>query len=144
MARLLFCAARFRAPVYRHRMTNVRLLLSALLVLAAAAVACNSAPPSAPSAPTAITSDADARSGDARTASVEISGTVGRLSGTCPDLRFVVGRVVVQTNRATVFSGATCSAVVTGAGVVARGSRQADGSLAATSITFRSTTTRTR
>jgi Domain of unknown function (DUF5666) len=122
-------------------MTNARWLPAVLILLLAAA--CNSAPSPAPSAPTAVTSDADTRSGDPARM-VSVSGTVSRLSGTCPALRFLVGRVVVETNRATVFTGGACGALATGAGVVAQGSRVANGSLAASSIAFRSTTTRSR
>ena len=126
-------------------MTTTRLVPLAMLALGVFAAACNSGPAPTPSAPTTVTSPSDARTGDAaRPGSVQISGTVSRVTGTCPALRFLVGRVIVDTSRATVFNGGRCAAVVTGTGVVATGTRSGEGTLAATSITFRGTTTRSR
>jgi hypothetical protein len=112
-----------------------------LALLVTAAAGCSSGPSAPPAAPTAVTADAAAASGDAaRTAPINISGTVARVSGACPALQFLVGRVAVTTNRATAFTPGTCANVVNGAGVVATGSRQADGSLAAASIAVRGAT----
>lgn len=110
----------------------------AVLTLAALAAACNSGPAPTPSAPTTVTSPTDASTGDAaRTATIEVHGTVARVSGRCPALRFLVGRVIVETNRSTTFAPGTCADVVNGAGVVAKGSRQSDGTLAASSVAVR-------
>jgi hypothetical protein len=126
-------------------MMRTHLLSSAILSLAALAAACDSPSAPAPTTPTAPTTTADARTGDpARTGSVQISGTVGRVSGTCPAIRFVVRRVIVETNRATVFNGGPCAAVLNGVGVVVTGTRQGDGSLAASAVTTPGTSTRPR
>lgn len=118
----------------RAIMTHAFRLLVILAVCTAAA--CSSGSPSAPAAPAAVGSDA-AAGADAAARGAEISGTVSRVGGSCPAIRFVVGRVVVQAGRTTTFVGGTCAEVVTGAGVVVRGARQSDGSLAASAVTIR-------
>lgn len=120
---------------------TLSLALLVLLVLAGGFFsACSSGTPSAPAsaaaAATETTLGADARNG------VEISGTIARVAGSCPSLRFVVGRVTVQAARTTAFVGGTCANVVNGAAAVVRGSRERDGSLAASQITVRGTQTR--
>lgn len=64
----------------------------------------------------------------------DIEGTVSELSGTCPNLTFAVGTTRVTTNDTTEFKGAACTALVNGTRIEAEGTRQADGSIAATKI----------
>jgi len=102
---------------------------------------CGSGNPPMPAAPSGI-SDASAGSGDAARGGLQVSGTVARVSGTCPALRFLVGGVTVDTDRATVFSPGTCANVVSGAGVVVIGTRSAANTMAASSVAVRGTTSR--
>ena len=110
------------------------------MTLTLLANACGSGGPSAQAAPSAA-ADASAGSGDAaRRGAFQVSGTVARVSGTCPTLRFLVGGVTVDTDRATVFSPGSCNNVVNGVGVSVTGSRSAAGTMAAASVAVRGTT----
>jgi hypothetical protein len=64
----------------------------------------------------------------------EIAGSVGGLKGTCPAVSFGVNGFSVTTSSATVFEGAACSALKSGGKVTVKGLKQADGSVAATSV----------
>lgn len=66
---------------------------------------------------------------------VEIEGSVGGLKGTCPVLSFGVNGFQVLTNSATSFVGAECPAIKSGNKVRVKGTRQADGSILAASVT---------
>jgi hypothetical protein len=66
---------------------------------------------------------------------MEIEGSLGGLKGTCPALSFGVNGFQVVTNSATSFVGAECSALKSGNKVRVKGTRQADGSILATSVT---------
>ena len=64
----------------------------------------------------------------------EISGSAGGVKGTCPVLSFGVNGFPVTTGAATVFEGGTCAALKSGDKVTVKGLKQADGSVAATSV----------
>jgi hypothetical protein len=64
----------------------------------------------------------------------EIQGSVGGLKGTCPSLQFNVNGFAVTTNGSTVFEGGACSSLKSGDKVTVKGLKQADGSVAATSV----------
>ena len=69
----------------------------------------------------------------------EVEGSVFELSGTCPALTFKVGHTAatattVTTSTTTTFSGVTCVAIANGTKVEVEGTKQADGSIAATSV----------
>lgn len=66
---------------------------------------------------------------------VEIEGSVGGLKGTCPALSFGVNGFQVVTSGATTFAGGACSALKSGNKVKVTGTRQADGSILAVSVT---------
>jgi hypothetical protein len=65
---------------------------------------------------------------------VDIDGSVGGLSGTCPVLRFTVRGTVVTTDAATKFDDGTCQDLRNGLGVHVKGTRQADGSIHAREV----------
>jgi hypothetical protein len=71
---------------------------------------------------------------DAAGAEFEISGSAGGVKGTCPALSFAVNGFSVTTGAATVFEGAACSSLKSGDKVTVKGLKQADGSVAATSV----------
>jgi hypothetical protein len=121
-------------------MTIGRVLLLPLAFVSVIAAGCGSSTPT-PTAP-AVTTEVSAGSGDATGGALEVRGTIGRVSGSCPVLRFTVGSVTVDTSRATTFTGGTCANVVSGAGVVVTGARQSAGTLAASSVAVRAATTR--
>ncbi len=64
----------------------------------------------------------------------EIAGSVGGLKGACPAVSFGVNGFSVTTSSATVFEGAACSSLKSGDKVTVKGLKQADGSVAATSV----------
>jgi hypothetical protein len=65
---------------------------------------------------------------------VEIEGRVQSLSGSCPNLTFVVGGYTVVTNSATVFSGGACSSLRDGREVEVDGYLLPDGRVLATVV----------
>jgi len=74
--------------------------------------------------------DVDATGGE-----FEIEGSVGGLKGTCPAVQFGVNGFSVATSASTTFEGGACSALKSGDKVTVKGTRQADGSVAATRVT---------
>jgi len=64
----------------------------------------------------------------------EIEGSLGGLKGTCPSVQFGVNGFAVTTSPPTTFEGAACSALKSGDKVTVKGLKQADGSVAATSV----------
>lgn len=117
-----------------------RTLPIGVFVLAGFLAACSSGTPSAP-APAAIAAVETTLGADQARSGSEISGTIGRLSGSCPSIRFLLGRVTVQASATTAFVGGTCANLVNGAVVVVGGARER-ASMAASSITVRATRTR--
>ena len=106
----------------------------ALILAAGVAAGCSSGSPATPApAGTSADSAADAATGR----EVQISGAVSRVTGSCPAVRFLLGRVIVQTDRGTAFVGGTCATLASGVAAVVKGSRQPDGSLAALAVTTR-------
>lgn len=65
---------------------------------------------------------------------VQVSGRVSDVSGTCPNLRFVVRGSVVSTNSNTGFARGSCGHVVNGMEVDVEGTRQSDGSILARKV----------
>ncbi len=68
--------------------------------------------------------------------SVEASGKVAGLSGACPSIQFTLGTTTVTTSPSTKFSDGTCSQIATGTLVEVKGTKQANGSIAATSVSL--------
>ena len=64
----------------------------------------------------------------------EIEGSLGGLRGTCPAVSFGVNGFSVTTSASTTFEGATCLELKSGNKVTVKGTRQADGSVAATKV----------
>ena len=65
---------------------------------------------------------------------VDVEGTLGALSGSCPTLSSTVGSTKFTTSAATKFEGASCSAFKAGDRVELKGTKKADGSVAATKL----------
>ena len=72
---------------------------------------------------------------DAAGAEFEIEGSLGGLKGTCPSVAFGVNGFSITTAASTTFEGATCQALKSGDKVTVKGTRQGDGSVAATRVT---------
>jgi cytoskeletal protein CcmA (bactofilin family) len=71
---------------------------------------------------------------DAAGGEFEIEGAVGGLKGTCPAVQFGVNGFAVATSASTAFEGGGCSALKSGDKVTVKGTRQSDGSVAATRV----------
>jgi hypothetical protein len=71
---------------------------------------------------------------DATGGEFEIAGSVGGLKGTCPVMSFGVNGFSVTTSSTTVFEGGACASLKSGDKVTVKGLKQADGSVAATSV----------
>ena len=65
---------------------------------------------------------------------VEISGSAGGVSGTCPTLTFGINGYSIRTTASTTFDGITCAAMKSGTKVTVKGISQADNSVVATSV----------
>ena len=66
---------------------------------------------------------------------MQIEGAAGGVQGTCPSLTFGVNGFTVVTNASTTFvSPLTCDALKSGTKVLVKGTRQANGSVLATSV----------
>jgi uncharacterized protein DUF5666 len=63
----------------------------------------------------------------------EVKGTVSGVTGTCPELTFMVGTRVVRTSSATVFDD-RCTDIRTGVRVEANGTRGENGTFTATRV----------
>ena len=72
---------------------------------------------------------------DATGGEVEIQGSAGGVSGSCPTLSFSVNGYKITTNASTVFDGITCAAMKSGTKVTVKGTSQADNSVLATRVT---------
>jgi hypothetical protein len=66
-----------------------------------------------------------------------VRGTLGAVSGRCPAIASSVGATKFTTSSSTRFDDAACAAFRAGDSVEVRGTRQSDGSLAATRLTRR-------
>ncbi|HET7698762.1 MAG TPA: DUF5666 domain-containing protein [Vicinamibacterales bacterium] len=64
----------------------------------------------------------------------EIEGSLGGLKGTCPSVQFSVNGFAISTSAGTTFEGGPCTALKSGAKVSVKGTRNADGSVAATKV----------
>lgn len=67
-------------------------------------------------------------------AEVRLSGSIRQLSGSCPTVRFTLDNTLVTTNGETRFRGGRCSALENRDDVEVRGTRLADGSVAASEV----------
>ena len=65
---------------------------------------------------------------------VEISGSAGGVSGSCPAVSFGINGYRISTTGSTLFEGITCAALKSGTKVTVKGISQADGSVLATII----------
>ncbi len=65
---------------------------------------------------------------------VDVSGSVSQLSGSCPTLQFVVGGKGVQTSAATTWSGGNCNDVKNKTKVTVSGTLLVSGVIAASSV----------
>jgi hypothetical protein len=73
---------------------------------------------------------------DATGGAFEIQGSIGGLKGACPALTFGINGYSIVTSGSTAFQGGTCSALKNGSKVTVDGTKNADGSVAATSVKF--------
>lgn len=71
---------------------------------------------------------------DATGAEVEISGSAGGVSGTCPTISFNVNGYRVSTTASTTFEGITCETTKSGTKVTVKGISQADNSVVASMV----------
>jgi hypothetical protein len=71
---------------------------------------------------------------DATGGEFEIEGALGGLAGTCPSVSFVVNGYSITTSSSTTFDGGSCASLKSGTNVDVKGTKQADGSIAATSV----------
>ena len=71
---------------------------------------------------------------DAPGGEFEIEGSLGGLKGTCPSVQFGVNGFSVATSATTTFEGGACSSLKSGDKVTVKGTRQADGLVAATKV----------
>lgn len=65
---------------------------------------------------------------------VEIQGSAGGVSGTCPSLTFGINGYSIRTDGSTTFQGITCAAMKSGTKVTVKGISQADNSVLATLV----------
>ena len=65
---------------------------------------------------------------------MEIEGNAGNLGGACPAVTFKVNGIAVATDASTVWSGGTCATLRSGSDVEVKGTRQAGGSILATTV----------
>jgi hypothetical protein len=65
------------------------------------------------------------------TEKVEVEGTVGNVSGSCPNLRFTVGDTKVVAKEKTRYDDGTCKDVKSGQRVEVKGKLNEDGTLSA-------------
>jgi len=65
---------------------------------------------------------------------VEVKGTLGPITGTCPSISSSVGTTHFTTNGSTRFDDVACTALKAGNTVEVKGTRNADGSIAATRV----------
>jgi hypothetical protein len=73
---------------------------------------------------------------DATGGAFEIQGAVGGVKGTCPSLTFGINGYSIATSGSTSFQGGACSALKNGSKVTIDGTKNADGSVAATTVKF--------
>ena len=71
---------------------------------------------------------------DAEGGEFEIQGALGGLSGTCPSISFVVNGYSITTSSSTTFDGGTCASLKPGNKVEVKGTKQSNGTIAATEV----------
>jgi len=71
---------------------------------------------------------------DATGGEFEIEGSLGGLQGSCPAVRFGVNGFSITTSASTTFEDGTCSSLKNGTKVNVKGTKQADGTVAATRV----------
>jgi hypothetical protein len=67
----------------------------------------------------------------------EVEGAMGGVKGTCPALSFGIDGFSISTSASTTFVNGACTALKSGTKVLVNGTRNADGSVAATKVTTR-------
>jgi hypothetical protein len=126
-------------------MLSRRYALCFLLVIAAFVIGCsNTSKSPAPTAPTPGTPPASGTSIDLNVATPPgtqgagsekpVVGTVGQVTGTCPDLTFVLSGVTIHISSKTVFESGACGDVKEGVRAGAIGSKRTDGSIDAARV----------
>jgi Domain of unknown function (DUF5666) len=110
------------------------------LVITTVFAGCNASKSNAPTAPTAAAPDSSVAI-DLNVitppgtvgAGVDkpVVGTVGPVTGTCPDVAFVLAGVRIRVNSRTTFESGTCADIKEGITVGAMGTKNADGSVEA-------------
>jgi hypothetical protein len=63
-----------------------------------------------------------------------VTGAIASLSGTCPDVTFLIERTTIHVSAKTVFVGGTCADLKAGIKARATGPKRADGSLDAEKV----------
>jgi hypothetical protein len=81
-----------------------------------------------------IENDEDDNDNDENENEAEVEGTLGAITGTCPAITSTVGSTKFTTSASTRFDDAACSAFKAGDKVEVKGSKNADGSIAATRL----------
>ncbi len=82
-------------------------------------------------APLTAAADADTRHDHHKDGKATIEGTVRKVSGSCPNLRFVIAETRVVTKDDTRYEDGTCNAVKEGQRVEVKGKLSSDGTLSA-------------
>ena len=90
--------------------------------------------PPAPNAPSPLPPAPMPGHGDDDGNEVEAEGALGPVSGTCPSISSTVGATKFTTNASTRFDDVTCAALKSGSKVQVKGTRNPDGSIAATRV----------
>jgi hypothetical protein len=67
---------------------------------------------------------------------VTVTGAISGFTGTCPAVSMTVAGTVVRTGSSTTYSGKGCTVLQNGDAVSVVGTRQSDGSLLATKVTY--------
>jgi uncharacterized protein DUF5666/carboxypeptidase-like protein len=68
---------------------------------------------------------------------VEVQGTLGAIQGTCPAISSSVSNTKFTTSASTNFEGAACTALKSGDSVEVKGTKKADGTVAATRVALK-------
>jgi hypothetical protein len=76
----------------------------------------------------------DGKDGKGDSSSTDLTGTISALGGTCPVVNFMLQATKVTTSSATVYEGGSCATLKNTGRVEVRGTKAADGSIAATKI----------
>jgi len=78
----------------------------------------------------------DGKDGKGDSSSTELTGTISALGGTCPVVNFMLQTTKVTTSSATVYEDGSCATLKNTGRVEVRGTKAADGSIAATKVSL--------